>query len=287
MYRFMGIFQTAIAASSHGESEKPGDVVVHHLTDHVIDWGLIGHINDTFLSSKLFGVFDMRITRWVVMMWIAVILCLVIFIPIAIKIRRAATRGEVSSSRWVALWEVMIEYIKQEVIEPNFGDKTAKVSPYFLTVFFFILFCNIVGLIPGMSSATGNLAVTGALATLTLVEMIAIGFMKHGPLWIITGIVPHGLPKPIYLVMWPIELVSLFMKPVVLMIRLFANMLAGHIMIIVFIMLIIMFESFFVAMGAIPGVIFVDMLELLVAFVQAYVFTMLSAIFVASCMESH
>ncbi len=287
MYRFMGIFQTAIAASSHGESEKPGDVVVHHLTDHVIDWGLIGHINDKFLSSKLFGIFDMRITRWVVMMWIAVILCLVIFIPIAIKIRRAATRGEVSSSRWVALWEVMIEYIKQEVIEPNFGDKTAKVSPYFLTVFFFILFCNIVGLIPGMSSATGNLAVTGALATLTLVEMIAIGFMKHGPLWIITGIVPHGLPKPIYLVMWPIELVSLFMKPIVLMIRLFANMLAGHIMIIVFIMLIIMFESFFVAMGAIPGVIFVDMLELLVAFVQAYVFTMLSAIFVASCMESH
>ena len=87
--------------------------------------------------------------------------------------------------------------------------------------------------------------------------------------------------------MWPIELIGLFMKPIVLMIRLFANMLAGHIIIIVFIMLIFMFQSFLVALGSIPAVIFVDALELLVAFIQAYVFTMLSAIFISSCMHSH
>ena len=287
MYRFIGLFQTAITASAHGESEKPGEVVVHHLTDHVIDWGFIGHINEKFLNTKLFGMFDMRITRWVVMMWIVMAICLLIFVPIAVKIRKAAKKGEVVTSRWASLWEVIIEYIQKEVVEPNFGHNTVKVMPYFLTVFFFILLCNLVGLIPGMSAATGNLAVTGALATLTLIEMFIVGFIKHGPAWLITGIVPHGLPWPIYIIMWPIELVSLFMKPIVLMIRLFANMLAGHIMIIVFVMLIIMFESFFVAVGAIPGVIFVDALELLVAFVQAYVFTMLSAVFISSCMEGH
>jgi F-type H+-transporting ATPase subunit a len=87
--------------------------------------------------------------------------------------------------------------------------------------------------------------------------------------------------------MWPIELVGLLMKPFVLMVRLFANMLAGHIMIIVFIMLIIMFGNFLIAFGAIPGVLFIDLLEIVVAFVQAYVFTMLTAIFVSSSMHSH
>ncbi|HEY1405186.1 MAG TPA: F0F1 ATP synthase subunit A [Spirochaetota bacterium] len=282
----MGMLNVALA-SSPGESEKPGEVVVHHLTDRVVDWGFIGWINERFFSTKLFGIFDMRITRWVIMIWIATILCIVVFVPIAVRIRRAAMKGEVISSRWLTLWEVFIEYIQKEVVEPNFGARTPKVTPYFLTIFFFILFCNFIGLIPGMSSATGNLAVTGALALLTLLEMFIIGFIKHGPLWIITGIVPHGLPAPIYIIMWPIELIGLFMKPIVLMIRLFANMLAGHIVIIVFVMLVIMFQSYLVAIGAIPGVIFVDALELLVAFIQAYVFTMLSAIFVSSCMEGH
>jgi F-type H+-transporting ATPase subunit a len=287
MYRVSGIFNAVMAASSHGEAEKPGDVVIHHLTDHPIDWGFLGYINDRFLSTKLFGIFDMRITRWVVMMWIVIFVCAIIFIPVARMIRKSAIRGEIPTSRWVTLWEIIIEYIRVEVIEPNFEKRTAKVLPYFLTLFFFIFFCNFLGLIPGMSSATGNLAVTSALALLTLLAMLVVGFVKHGPLWILSGIVPHGLPWPIYLIMWPVELVGLFMKPIVLMIRLFANMLAGHIMIIVFIMLIIMFESFFVAIGAVPGVLFVNLLELIVALVQAYVFTMLSAIFISSCMEGH
>ncbi|MGL4369212.1 MAG: F0F1 ATP synthase subunit A, partial [Spirochaetota bacterium] len=119
------------------------------------------------------------------------------------------------------------------------------------------------------------------------IVMLAVGFIKSGPAWIITGIVPHGLPSWIYIVMWPIEFTGLLMKPVTLMIRLFANMLAGHIVIIVFIMLIIMFGNLFIAFGSVPGVIFMDALELLVAVIQAYVFTMLTAIFISSSMESH
>ena len=193
------------------------------------------------------------------------------------------------------MWEVIIDYIRDEVVQPNFHGKTSKVLPYFLTLFFFILFCNLIGLIPsmhvgwfpGFRAATGNLAVTGALAVLTLVGMLVVGFIQHGPMWIISGIVPHGLPPWIYILMWPIEIVSLFMKPIVLMIRLFANMLAGHLVILVFVLLIIMFQNFFVAFGSVPMNIFMFGLEILVGFIQAYVFTMLTAIFIASSIESH
>lgn len=273
-----------LASASEGESANIGDVIMHHLTDRIVDSGFIGWINTTFLNEKVFGIFDMRITRWVVMMWVVMILCMVTFIPLARAIKRSVNG---SKSRWVNLWEVIIGYIVKEVVEPNFGKSTSKVAPYFLGLFFFILFSNLFGLIPGMSTATGNLAVTGGLALLTFLQMFIVGFAKNGPLWIFSGIVPHGLPLWIYIIMWPIELVGLFMKPIVLMIRLFANMLAGHIVIIVFLMLIIMFESFLIAIGSVPMVVFVDGLELLVAFVQAYVFTMLSAIFVSSCMHSH
>jgi F-type H+-transporting ATPase subunit a len=283
MSRFLSVFSTLIS-SSGAESEKPGAVVLHHLTDHVITGGPIGWLNAHYLNQKLFGMFDMRITWWLLMIWTSVLLCLFIFIPLAFMIRRSING---STSRWVNFWEVIIEYIEKEVLEPNFGDKTKKFAPYFLTLFFFILFCNFIGLVPLMNTATGNLAVTGVLALLTFVQMLFFGFVKNGPLWILTGIVPHGLPWPIYIIMWPIELIGLFMKPFVLMIRLFANMLAGHIVIIVFIMLIIMFGNLLIAFGAIPGVVFINLLEIVVCLVQAYVFTMLTAIFVSSCMHSH
>jgi F-type H+-transporting ATPase subunit a len=281
-----------LSAAGAGGDVNPGEVVIEHLSDKVINGGPIGYLNTHLFDKKILGIFDMRVTGVVLMLWLAVMLCILVFIPLARRVKKA-DKG--SSSRWVNMWELIIEYMRDEVVYPNFHEKTGKVLPYFLTLFFFILFCNIVGLIPsthigffpGFKTATGNLAVTGALAVLTLVEMFAVGFIKHGPVWIFSGIVPHGLPKGIYLIMWPIELIGLFMKPIVLMIRLFANMLAGHIVIIVFVMLIIMFNSFFVAFGSVPGVIFIDALELLVAFIQAYVFTMLSAIFIASCIESH
>jgi F-type H+-transporting ATPase subunit a len=284
MSRFVSVFSTLISSSSSAESEKPGEVVLHHLTDHVIASGPFGWLNTHVLNQKLFGMFDMRITWWLLMIWTSVFLCLIIFIPLAFMITRSVNG---SRSRWINMWEVVIEYIEKEVLEPNFEKQTSKFAPYFLTLFFFILFCNLTGLVPLMNTATGNLAVTGVLALLTFLQMLFFGFVKNGPFWIISGIVPPGLPWPIYILMWPIEIVGLFMKPLVLMIRLFANMLAGHIIVIVFIMLIIMFGNLLIALGAVPAVIFIDLLEIVVCFVQAYVFTMLTAIFVSSCMHSH
>lgn len=285
----------AFIASHGGSGQEPtvNDIVMHHLTDHVIvaEPGsnplikFISDLNNTVLSQKLFGIFDMRITRWVLMMWVALVLCLLVFIPVARKIKKAKLG---SSSRWVQLWEVLIGFVHDEIVEPNFDHHyVKKAMPYFGSLFFFILFCNLLGMIPGMSTATGNLAVTGGLASLTLFGMIVVGSVKQGPLWIITGVVPHGIPVFLFPLMWVIEIMGLLIKPFALTVRLFANMTAGHIVIIIFIYLVMMFKSYWVGIGSVTGALLIDMLELLVAFIQAYIFAALTAMFVGQSMHAH
>jgi F-type H+-transporting ATPase subunit a len=283
------------SGGGHGGGEDPSvaEVVMHHLTDHPIEASassnfvekFIGELNSTVLSQKVFGVFDMRITRWVVMMWIAAFLCLIVFIPVARKIRKAKMG---SSSRWVNLWEVLVSFVHDEIVEPNFDHHyVKKAMPWFGTVFFFVLFCNLLGLIPGMSTATGNLAVTGGLAIFTFVGMVGVGMVKQGPMWIFTGVVPRGIPIVIFPLMWAIEIMGLLIKPFALTVRLFANMTAGHIVIIIFIYLIMMFKSHWVGIGSVTGALLINMLELLVAFIQAYIFTALSAMFIGASMHAH
>jgi F-type H+-transporting ATPase subunit a len=268
-----------------GEEESMFDIVMHHLTDHTLLTGFIGQINEKFLSTKLFGIFDMRITRWVIMMWIAAALCLLVFLPISRKIKNAKNG---SSSRWVNFWEVLISFIHDEVVEPNFDHHyVKKAMPYFLSVFFFILFCNLLGLIPGMSTATGNLAVTGGMAVLTLLGMLGVGMAKQGVFRYWAGLVPHGVPAFVLPLMFPIEIIGLFIKPFALTVRLFANMTAGHVVIIIFIYLVMMFQSYWVGIGSVAGSLMIYLLELLVAFIQAYIFATLSAMFIGSSMHAH
>lgn len=278
---------TSFVASGGGKGEEESmyDIVMHHLTDHTVTSGFIGKFNEQFLSKKLFGIFDMRITRWVVMMWIAALLCMLIFIPLA---RRISSAQYGSRSKWVNLWEVLIAFIHDEIVEPNFDHHyVKKAMPYFLSIFFFILFCNLGGLIPGMSTATGNLAVTGGLALLTLIGMIGVGMIKQGPLSYWTGLVPHGVPAFVIPLMFPIEIIGLLIKPFALTVRLFANMTAGHVVIIIFLYLIMMFQNYWVGIGSVAGSLMIYLLELLVAFIQAYIFAVLSAMFIGSSMHSH
>lgn len=271
--------------SGGGEDESMFDIVMHHLTDHTITTGFIGKINEQYLSNKLFGIFDMRITRWVVMLWIAAVVCLIVFVPIARKIKNAKYG---SSSKWVNLWEVLISFVHDEIVEPNFDHHyVKKAMPYFLSVFFFVLFCNLVGLIPGMSTATGNLAVTAGLAILTLLGMIGVGMIKQGPFSYWAGLVPHGVPAFVIPLMFPIEIIGLFIKPFALTVRLFANMTAGHVVIIIFLYLVMMFQSYWVGVGSVAGSLMIYLLELLVAFIQAYIFATLSAMFIGSSMHAH
>jgi F-type H+-transporting ATPase subunit a len=273
------------SGGGHGEEESMYQIVMHHLTDHTITTGFIGKINEQFLSTKFFDIFDMRITRWVVMMWIAALLCLIVFIPVARRVKKAKYG---SKSKWVNLWEVMISFVHDEVVEPNFDHHyVKKAMPYFSSVFFFILFCNLLGLIPSMSTATGNLAVTAGMAILTLIGMLGVGMVKQGVFGYWLSLVPHGVPAFVLPLMFPIEIVGLFIKPFALTIRLFANMTAGHVVIIIFIYLVMMFQSYFVGIGSVTGSLMIYLLELLVAFIQAYIFAALSAMFIGSSMHAH
>ena len=248
---------------------------------------LHGHALEIIKSDpiKLMGIFDLRITKWVLMLWLALFLCIIVFIPLARKIKKSPMG---SSSRWVNMWEALISFVHDDIVEPNFEHGYAKKAmPYFLSVFFFILFANYLGLIPGLATSTGNLAVSGGMALFTLFGMFAIGTIMQGPLWIFTGIVPRGVPFLMYFLLWPIELMGMIIKPFALTVRLFANMTAGHIVIIIFIYLVMMFQSYLVGVGSVSLSLIIYMLELLVAFIQAYIFTSLSAMFIGSSVHAH
>lgn len=296
------VFQLSPGGGHH--STDMYEIVVGHLTDYPIESikifptdNIIAktlkqlnnfiavEINDKFLKDKLFGIFDMRITKWVLMMWTSILFCLFVFIPLGRSIKKDKYG---SKSRWVNLWESLIGFVHDEIVEPNFDHDYIKTAmPYFLSVFFFILFCNLIGLVPGMATATGNLAVTGGLAVFTLIGMFLIGMVRQGPFWVFTGIVPHGIPIFLFPLLWVIEVAGLLIKPFALMVRLFANMTAGHVVIIIFLYLIIMFQSYLVGIGSVTGSLMIYLLELLVAFIQAYIFTTLSAMFIGASMHAH
>jgi F-type H+-transporting ATPase subunit a len=278
-------------------------IVESHLSDHAISAiqinnedniivstsktinNSIADFNTKYLSEKIFGIFDMRITRWLIMLWFNALFVIVIFTTLARQLKKSPLG---SKSRWVNLWEVLITTIQEDIIIPSFDHKYIKLAtPYFLTLFFFVFFCNSVGLFPGLSTASGNLAVTGGLSICTLLIMMGVGFIKQGPLWIVTGIVPGGIPKAIFPILWALELLGLIIKPFSLILRLFANMLAGHIVIIVFLYLAIMFETIFVALFGVPMSLMIYALEALVVLIQAYIFTTLSAMYIGSSLHAH
>ncbi len=303
MLIFYILYLVFMLAPSGHHYDNVYSIVESHLADHAIATisinpedniivstskkinNSISEINKKYLSEKFFGIFDMRITRWLIMLWVNMLLVTVLFVTLASHVKKAKLG---SKSRWVNFWEVLIAVLYEDIIDPSFDYKYRKTAaPYFLTLFFFILFCNTLGLIPGFSSATGNLAVTGGLSICTLLVMVGIGFIKQGPMWIVTGIVPGGLPKPIFPILWALELIGLLIKPFSLILRLFANMTAGHIVIIVFLYLAIMFQNHFVAIGGVPMALMIYALELLVVFVQAYIFTTLSAMYIGSSLHAH
>ncbi len=285
MLHFLQTAKHYILSGGSGEEESISDIIGHHINDHVLHDGFFGYINEAFLNEKIFGIFDMRITAHIKMMWIVAILLLVIFIPLAIKIKKS-TKG--SDSKWVNLWEALITFIHDDIVEPNFhAPYDKKAMPYIATIFFFVLFCNLIGLIPGMATATGNLAVTAGLSIITFMGIISVGTVKQGPLWIIKGIVPSGIPMALFPLLWVLEFIGLLIKTFALTIRLFANMIAGHVVIIMFILLAIMFHSYLIGVASVGGALMIYFLELLVAFIQAYIFALLSAMFIGASLHAH
>ncbi len=257
------------------EAAKKQDTgwIMHHVLDaKELDFTPFGIVH--LPELHLLGM-DISITKHVVFMWLAFVILVITFLYVARSYRKSFVPKGVTN-----LTEVLIVFVRDEIAKPTIGKGFERFLPYLLTVFFFILTCNFLGLIPYGSTATSNLAVTATLAIISFIVIQAGGMMKNGVFGYLKGLVPHGIPFWLLPIMVPVELLGLFTKPFALAVRLFANMTAGHIVILSLIGLIFILHTYFVAPVSIAFTLFIFLLEILVALIQAYIFTMLSSLFI-------
>ncbi|MDX1699940.1 MAG: F0F1 ATP synthase subunit A, partial [Melioribacteraceae bacterium] len=222
----------------------------------------------------LFGM-DLSITNHVVFMWIAAVILILTFNSVSKNYKKSFLPKGLANFA-----EILVVFVKDEIARPTIGKGYEKFLPYLLTVFFFILVCNFLGLIPGGATATSNISVTATLAIISFIVIQAGGIIKNGVFGYFKGLVPSGLPIILVPIIFVIEILGLFTKPFALAIRLFANMTAGHIVILALLGLIFILQTAFVAPVSIAFALFIYLLEILVSLIQAYIFTMLSALFI-------
>jgi F-type H+-transporting ATPase subunit a len=267
-----------VTAHNRTELFGPGDSK-EHFDGSIVPVGADGKFDATI------KVYDISLTRNVVQMLIA--LTLLVWIMIAVARRYKTGQGVTSAPKGMQnTIETVVNFVKDEVAKPSLGKKYPKYLPLLLTIFFFILINNIFGLIPGTANVTGNIAFT---LVLSVISFVVIMFSTNKHYWghIFNPPVPMGV-KPILV---PVEILGVFTKPFALMIRLFANMLAGHILIICLISLIFILAGLnkYAGIGFAPFsiafTVFIYMIEILVAFLQAFIFTMLTAVFIGQAFE--
>ena len=224
-------------------------------------------------SLELFGI-DLSITRHVVIMWVASILLIVLML-------RAFRKPRTVPSGLANFFEAIVLFLRDEVVLPIMGEDGKKYLPFLLTLFFFILFCNLLGLIPYSATATGNISVTAGLALCSFLVMLGAGIANNGLFGYFKSLIPSGVPPVLLIILIPVELIGLLVKPFALCVRLFANMTGGHVAILVFLGLISILQSEWIAIGSVPFAVAIYMLEIFVGFVQAFVFTLLSTVFIS------
>jgi F-type H+-transporting ATPase subunit a len=268
---------------AHG-SESPLNHVVDHTNLHLLWWEV---------PLPAIPGLGTQVTRFMVMEVVAALLVAGLAIPLA----RHAAKNRVTRGWYMNLVESLVLFIRDGIARPAIGGHGADAFlPFLWTLFFFILFNNLLGLIPGGASPTGNINVTGVLALLTLVTVIVAGIRAVGPVKFWVAIVPKMdvpilLKPPLWGLMFLIEWAGLLIRHVVLAVRLFANMMAGHIVLAVILGFVAqVLGSYFiilVAPASIAGVVALSLLELFVAFLQAYIFTFLSALFIGMAAHPH
>lgn len=253
-----------MSAAAHGAGPLDfSELISHHLADHVM---------------VAAGSFEL--TKHMVMMTAAAL------ISAALVITAARTAGKLR----VAM-EGLVQFIRKDIAEPALGEDADTYLPYFLTLFIFIFFMNLLGLVPEGATATGNISVTATLSALTFFLIHAAGIWRHGFVHHFKNLIPHGVPWWVVPLIFAIELMGYVTKCLALCIRLFANMCAGHLVILLFLGLILLFgqsnpwAGLFVAPISVGLALGLYALELLVAAIQAYVFTMLTAIFVGGALH--
>ncbi|RMF70567.1 MAG: ATP synthase F0 subunit A [Calditrichaeota bacterium] len=243
-----------------GHEELGADFILHHITDEVL------------VKLQVLGV-DISITKHVVMMWIASGI-LIVVLSVLFRKPKLVPTGLAN------FFEFLVTYLEEEVMRPYLGSHSRRYAPYLLTAFFFILLCNLLGLVPSGATATGDISVTAALAFLTFMMVQIAGIREHGFIGYSKGLIPPGLPFLLLFIMVPVEIISLFTKHFALAIRLFANMIAGHVVIFALLLIVFTFKSWAVGVVTLGGILFVSLLEVLIALIQAYIFTILSSVFI-------
>jgi len=276
-------------------SQFDGGTILHHVTNTK---------SDIWYDIHLWGL-DLSITKHVIMLWIIAATT----IAISIYATRAYRNNKNAKPKGIShLFEILMEFIKSDIVIPNIGNSGYRMwTPLIATFFIFILISNFIGMIPffekiqwifpgvsGSSTITGNFTVTAALSVITFFSIIVAGTMKHGFIGHWKNMIPGGVPAPVLIILIPIEIAGMFIKPLALTLRLGANMTAGHIgMVAIFGIPMIIYQSVnSVGVGLSVGVVSVILntaiyfLEFIVCLVQAYVFSLLSAVFIGMAIHA-
>ena len=286
------------AAATGCPKHDPSDIITPHITD--------SHCLEVPGFPKFWEVHEVELPRWapihigsveidmsptkhVVMLLLAAALCCILLIGAA----RAHTRHSNAAGRpggFAAGIEAMVLYIRQEVALPNLGHHGEGYAPFILGLFFFILIANLLGLIPFGSTATGNISVTATLALITFVVVEIAGMRAQGLGYLSTIFywnkeLPLAMRIPMFVLLTPIEFIGKLTKPFALTIRLFANMTAGHIVVLALIGLIFAFKSYVLGTAPLLMAVAIMMLELFVAFLQAFIFSLLASVFIGQIRE--
>lgn len=236
--------------------------------------------NHIYLEGTDETVLDLSITKNVAMLFINAALMLLVFVSVANAYKR--NRGKAPKGLQ-SFFEPIILFVRDEVVKPNIGHKYERFFPYLLTLFFFILFGNLLGLLPGAGNLTGNIAVTLVLAVITFIITNVSGNKSY---WSHIFWTP-GLPLIMRIIILPVELIGIFTKPISLMVRLFVAITAGHIVLLSLIALVFVFHSYWVGIGSTVIVLFISLIEILVAAIQAYVFTLFSSLYIGMATAEH
>lgn len=299
------------AADAAEGAFNAGDVIIGHVSNSAIDHPLL-HL------PTVFGI-DFSVTKHVFMLWLV---AAVVFGVVTFAVRRYLRQERLVPSGFMNGLEAVVVFVRDSIVQPNVGRKWVTTwAPLILTFFFFILSANAIGLIPvfevvglvdhlvlhtpadgflknllhGGTTSTGNFNVTAALASVTFVAIIVAGSKAHGFVKHWKNIVPHGLAWPVYIVLIPIEILGMFVRPFALTMRLAANMTGGHIAILTILSFVFIFAELSGAVAglgvglavSVPLAVGVSALEIIVVLVQAYVFTLLSAVFIGMAIHAH
>jgi F-type H+-transporting ATPase subunit a len=290
------------AAAAHGAAVPSDQIdITHHIgNSHELELPFAGAVAQLprWEPIHLGGLaIDFSPTKHLVYMLFSATLVALVFVLSARSIARAQAQGRPAKG-FAGAMEATALYMRQEIVLPNVGPHGEHFAPYLLTLFFFILGMNLLGLLPGGATATGNISVTAALAIMAFFVIEVTGMRTLGPKGYLSTIfyLPHGLPGgpggailKVFLlaVMTPIELIGKLAKPFALAVRLFANMTSGHVLVLALIGLTFLFKSYAVGVAASLLATGVMVLEVFVAFLQAFVFTLLTSVFIGLMRAEH